>query len=74
MESVDDLKLGISTLLAALNMKLGRIDDLDKVVRAWSVRGLVPGIKGYWEQFGPWWEQFLGVDLQKHEIVKAFLA
>lgn len=66
-DAVDDLVLGVYTLLAALLTKFtpttkvvaGLDATLAMVVYAWKIRGLVPGFKGYWDEFGEWWDGFL---------------
>lgn len=64
---VDDLELGLTTLLLAIDYKIDPEAGIDLVdlMKAWKVRGLEPDFLGYWNEFGPWWVKFEGEHVRK---------
>lgn len=87
---MDDLTLGARTLVAALQIKISfniaattsqtlEINhSLATVVEAWNIRGLITGFRGYWDEFGSWWHDFLACskvreDAVRQRILRAFL-
>lgn len=78
--AVDDLHLGVHTLIVALHFKHSIKDptephaaldeSLATVVEAWQIRGLVTGFGGFWEEFGEYFVTFLELSNAKERLEK----
>lgn len=76
--AVDDLHLGVHTLIVALHLKHSGCspgetntafdESLATVVAAWQVRGLVNGFGGFWEEFGEYFTSFLELNKSKNKL------